>query len=138
MEGYKKALQDYGIQHSASNIIECSNDNEKNYMLLKRTLSQNCCPDGIIASVEKLTTPVYLVCNDLKLAIPNKVKVISFSNLETAVILNPALTTVTQPAFEMGKAAATILFKAIEKKGFQLKNENIVIPSQLWVRESTR
>jgi LacI family transcriptional regulator len=73
----------------------------------------------------------------LKLDIPKKIKVISFSNLETSSILNPPLTTIKQPAFEMGKAAATILFKAIEKKSFQLKSENIVIPSQLVEKEST-
>jgi LacI family transcriptional regulator len=51
--------------------------------------------------------------------------------------LNPALTTIRQPAFEMGKTAAAILFKAIEKKNFQLKTESIIIPSQLIEEEST-
>lgn len=137
MEGYKKALHDNGLKHTASDVVVCSNDNEKNYALLKKVLSRKSRPDGIIASVEKLTTPVYLACKDAGLTIPDEVKVISFSNLETAAILSPALTTVMQPAFEMGKAAAVILFKAIEKKSFQLKSDNVVIPSKLLVREST-
>lgn len=118
-------------------VIECSNDKDENYILLKKILSRKNHPDGIIASVEKLTTPVYLACKDLKLSIPKDVKVISFSNLETALILNPALTTVRQPAYEMGKTAAAMLFKAIEKKNFQLKDENIVISSRLIEKEST-
>jgi LacI family transcriptional regulator len=137
MDGYKKALCDYDINCSETDIVECCNDNAANYSILKELLAAKDRPDGIIASVEKLTTPVYLACKDLKLDIPKKIKVVSFSNLETATILSPSLTTVTQPAFEMGKAAATILFKAIEKKSFQLKNEDIVVPSQLLVREST-
>jgi LacI family transcriptional regulator len=63
--------------------------------------------------------------------------VISFSNLETAVILNPSLTTITQPAYEMGKKAAELLFKLIEKKKQQQKNEHVIIPSMLTIRAST-
>ena len=137
MEGYKKALQDHHMVYFDKDVIECSNDKDENYILLKKILSRKNHPDGIIASVEKLTTPVYLACKDLKLSIPKDVKVISFSNLETALILNPALTTVRQPAYEMGKTAAAMLFKAIEKKNFQLKDENIVISSRLIEKEST-
>jgi LacI family transcriptional regulator len=137
MEGYKKALEDHNMKYFDQDIIDCSNDTDSNYAILKKILSRKNHPDGIIASVEKLTTPVYLACKDLHLSIPKDVKVISFSNLETALILNPALTTIRQPAFEMGQTAAIMLFKAIEKKSFQLKNENIVIPSQLVEKEST-
>ncbi|MDQ6762975.1 MAG: substrate-binding domain-containing protein, partial [Bacteroidota bacterium] len=64
-------------------------------------------------------------------------KIVCFSNLETASILNPSLTTVTQPAFEMGKTAATLLFRALAKSSFNLKKESIVIPSNLVIRGST-
>jgi LacI family transcriptional regulator len=124
MEGFKKS-------------IEKNKDNTKNYEIIKKAMQRRNSPDGIIASVEKLTTPVYLVCKDLNIAIPQKLKVISFSNLETAVILNPSLTTITQPAYEMGKKAAELLFKLIEKKKQQQKNEHVIIPSTLTIREST-
>ena len=94
-------------------------------------------PDGIIASVEKLTIPVYISCKQLQLNIPRDIKIVSFSNSEAAPIMDPPLTTVTQPAYEMGKRAAIILFQAIEKKNFKMPNENIVIPSSLIVRNST-
>jgi LacI family transcriptional regulator len=87
--------------------------------------------------VEKLTTTVYLACKELKLGIPKDIKVISFTNIPTAEILNPALTTIAQPAFEMGKTAATVLFKALGKNVTSLKKESVVIPSQLITRDST-
>jgi LacI family transcriptional regulator len=66
-------------------------------------------------------------------------KVICFSNLATADFLNPPLTTITQPANEMGATAASQLFKYLEKKekGAEITNENIVIKSALTVRGST-
>jgi len=137
MKGYKKALMEFKIPFEEGNIVDCDNDYNDNYEAIKNLLDNNMRPDGIIACVEKFTTPIYLACRDLNLSIPRDVKVISFSNLEPATILNPSLTTITQPAFEIGKAAATILFKSFEKKSFKLELESIVLPSTLVVRDST-
>ena len=46
---------------------------------------------------------------------PKQLKIISFSNLPTAALLNPALSTLTQPAFSIGKEAALLLFQSIKK-----------------------
>ncbi|BAV08954.1 transcriptional regulator, LacI family [Filimonas lacunae] len=137
MEGYKKALTDNGLPVEESNILYCTNEDEADFQLIKKTLKGKKRPDGIVASVEKLTTPVYVACEELGLSIPDDVKVLSFSNLYTAPILNPALTTVTQPAFEMGQKAAEILLKCLGKKNSKLDNESIVIPSSLTIRAST-
>lgn len=137
LEGYKQALTDHHLKVKETNIIACTNDLENNHLLIKKLLLRKNRPDGIIATVEKLTTSIYLVCKELKVSIPADLKVISFSNLPSASILNPSLTTITQPAFEMGKAAATIMFKALEKPNFNLKKESMMIPSILLIRESS-
>jgi LacI family transcriptional regulator len=137
LEGYLQALNDHQIAANTDNIVLCSNDAEQNYELIKSLLQQKNKPNGIVASVEKLTTPVYMACEALGLKVPNEVKVICFSNLETAAILNPSLTTITQPAFEMGKTAATLLFRALENSAFNLSEESLMIPSSLVVRNST-
>ena len=84
-----------------------------------------------------MTTDIYLVCMELGLRIPEDLKVVSFSNDATVAILNPSLTTITQPAFEMGELAAKILFKALKKKYLVLSEESAVVRSQLFVRNST-
>lgn len=137
LDGYKKALEERKLTHSDADIIHCNEDAENNHQLIKKILGKKNHPDGFIASVEKLTTPVYRACKELHLKIPGDIKLISFTNLQTALILDPPLTTIMQPAFEMGKTAATILFKGIEKKNFDLSAEKIVLPSTLIEREST-
>ena len=138
LEGYLKALADHNVSPDEENIIECTNDAKQNYQITKKLLGQKNRPNGIIASVEKLTSPVYQVCSELKIKIPNDLKVICFSNLDTAAILNPSLTTITQPAFEMGKTAALLLFKSLKKTKLNLTKESIVIPSILIARDSTK
>ena len=137
LEGYLQALADHQLEADKKNIVLCTNDTKQNYPLIRKLLQGKNKPSGVVASVEKLTMPVYKACYALKLKIPKDVKVVCFSNLETASILNPSLTTITQPAFEMGKTAAILLFKALEKANFNLTNESLVIPSALSVRAST-
>lgn len=137
MQGYLEALDKHNIKNDKRNIIKCGTDDKSNYKKIKKLLESSNKPDGIFASVEKYALITYSVCKDLKLKIPNKLKVIGFSNLATADFLNPPLTTITQPANEMGATAALQLFKYLEKKGSEITNENIVIKSALTVRGST-
>jgi LacI family transcriptional regulator len=137
LEGYKKALADHDKKIDPAAIVLCDSNPADTYTTIKNLLKKKNRPDGIIACVEKLTTPIYLACKELELLIPRDIKVVSFTNLQAALILSPTLTTVTQPAFEMGKMAATVLFKALEKNNYNLKDETVVIPSVLNIRDST-
>ena len=136
LRGYLKALQDYQLPEDESLIINCTNDDETDLELIKNLLLEQK-PHGVFAAVERYAISTYEACNQLDISIPKDVKIISFSNLQTASLLNPSLTTITQPAFQIGKEAATILFKALEEKRYQLKHENIVFKSTLIQREST-
>ena len=138
LEGYTSALQETGSKTKKPQIFYCNGTEKENYNQVKKLLQGKNRPDGIIASVEKTAILVYLVCQELGIHIPRDLKVIAFSTLETAPILNPPLTTITQPAFDIGKTAATLLFRGIEKKNSDISTECIVLPSVLIERESTR
>lgn len=135
-DGFKDAMADAGI--ASHHIVYCANDEETDYQLIKKLLSVKNSPDGIIASVERVAIQIYLACHELKINIPAQLKVIAFSTLQTAPILNPSLTTITQPAFEIGRTAADLLFKGIEKNNFGLETRSMILPSELIERESTR
>jgi LacI family transcriptional regulator len=137
LDGCRQALAAHRLSFQENDLVLCTDKDADNREIIKRLLQRKDRPDGIIASVEKLTAGVYLACRDLKMAIPKDVKVISFSNQSTSPILNPSLTTITQPAFEMGKAAAAALFNNLKKNNQQYKPETIVVPSVLVPREST-
>lgn len=137
MQGHLDALRKHGIDIEDNLVIHGSNDVQENYAMIEQLLRGADRPQGIFASVEKLAITAYHVCRDLSLKIPDDIKIISFSNLETASLLNPSLTTITQPAYEIGKQAAAILFKALDKNKTHIDNELIVLKSTLVVRDST-
>lgn len=138
MNGYLEALKNNKIKSDPSLLISCNGEEEKNNELIRKLLKRKKRPDGIFASVEKLAIAAYEICDELKLNIPKDIKIISFSNLQTAALLNPSLTTITQPAFEIGREAAAILFKLVEKKGHNFLQEKTVLNSTLVVRNSTK
>ncbi|AYL96172.1 LacI family DNA-binding transcriptional regulator [Mucilaginibacter celer] len=133
--GYVNALKDSEILFDERLMIDTRSEQE-NVELIKNLL-QTQKPDGLIASIEELSLPCYYACRELSLKIPTDVKIISFSNLKTAGILNPSLTTIAQPAFEMGRTAAGILFKILNRKEVEL-NQTLVLDSELVVRDSTQ
>lgn len=137
MQGYQQALLDNGRACDASSIIDYSEDPAENLEQLRKAFKAAGRPDGIVATVSKMTTDIYLIAMELGLRIPDDIKVVSFSNDSTVAILNPSLTTITQPAFEMGKLAATILFKALKRKHLIWSEESTVVPSQLVIRNSS-
>ncbi|WP_235921005.1 LacI family DNA-binding transcriptional regulator [Foetidibacter luteolus] len=136
MAGYKKALEDYCIA-AGGHAILCPGSDTANLQAIEELLDHPSRPDGVIASVEKLAMPVYNACSRLGLTIPADIKLVGFCNLETAAFLNPSLTTITQPAYEMGERAAQLLFRSLEKNSFMLAEQNVVITSQLNIRAST-
>jgi LacI family transcriptional regulator len=115
----------------------CIGDLHQQHLRIREALSQPNRPDGIIASVESLGFATYQACTAVGLDIPRDIKVVAFSNMPTASLLHPSLSTIEQPAFELGKAAATALFKGIEKGYERLAEESRMIPSVLVPRGST-
>jgi LacI family transcriptional regulator len=134
--GYLKALEDNGLTFGSQLILRCGHDQEQNRKGITHLLRTGR-PDGIFAAVEQYALCAYACCRSEGLSIPGDVKIICFSNLGTADLLNPSLTTITQPAFDMGKEAALLLFRALEKKHSPLGDETIILKSVLQERDST-
>jgi LacI family transcriptional regulator len=136
MQGYLDALAKYNIPFDDNLIVDCTNSYKKNNVILKDMLKK-LQPDGVFTSVERLAFATYYACNDLNISIPGQVKVVGFSSLEIAPLLNPSLTTVTQPATKIGIEAASLLFKMLENPEAVNINEKVVLDSTLIKRKST-
>jgi len=137
MQGYVDALAQYGLAFDEKYVVDCSNSYDENEVIIRRVLKE-LKPDGIFASVERLAFASYYACYELKRRIPEDVKVIGFSSLEIAPLLNPSLTTVTQPATEIGGQAAQILFDMLEDQQKPNTIKEVVLKSRLFARNSTR
>jgi LacI family transcriptional regulator len=137
LAGYRQALQDSDLPFQPELVVDCTHSDEQNFQLTLDVLQKHAHTDGIICTAEGLTLSVYQACHELRRSIPADIKVICFSNSRSAAILNPPLTTVVQPAFETGQAAANLLFKSLKNKSAVSAADSQVLPSKLVVRQST-
>jgi len=136
MQGYIDALAKHKIAFDENLIVDCSNSYEENSVIVKQALLE-LKPDGIFASVERLAFATYYACYDLGIKIPDDVKVISFSSLEIAPLLNPSLTTITQPATEIGEEAAKLLFRILDNDADKNRSDELILESKIIARNST-
>jgi LacI family transcriptional regulator len=136
MQGYLDALEKYNIPFDDHLIVDCTNSYKRNNVILK-DMFRKLKPDGVFTSVERLAFATYYACYDMNISIPQEVKVVGFSSLEIAPLLNPSLTTVTQPATQIGIEAASLLFKMLEHPERVNINEKIILDSKLIKRNST-
>lgn len=137
LAGYQKALTDANLPFLPDLVMIGSNDVAHNQALVTALLQRPDRPDGIVASVEKMAIVTYQVCETLSISIPGQLKVIGFSNLETAPLLNPPLSTITQPAFAMGHAAAMVLFTLLDRNSVGVGPASQTLASVLIARTST-
>jgi LacI family transcriptional regulator len=134
-QGFLDAILKYGVNEENYFIIEFSNDEHTDLEIIKELLI-NSKPDGILSSVEKLAITTYHACQELNINIPKDVKIISYSNLVTASLLSPPLSTISQPAFEIGAEVCQALIRKIEGKSF-LYDDMVILSSELIERESS-
>lgn len=136
MDGYLNALRKHGIASDERLIVDTYNETEKSLRDIEN-LILHMRPDGIFAAVERLAISTLRACRAHQIRIPEDLKLICFSCLDIADILNPPLSVVKQPAFEMGKRAAECLLDLLAAKRQSEKKELIILPSELIYQASS-
>jgi len=143
LNGYKQALLDNGIEFRPDFLKSCDYTDaatlgEDLEAAISYYMNMDNRPDAIFTATDQITTKCLAVLNKLKYNIPEDIAVIGFTNTDLAEALNPSLSTVHQPAFEIGQLAAEKLIELVEYKHREVEYETIVLPTQINVRNSTR
>ena len=93
-------------------------------------------PDAIFAVNDRKAIGSMFALKRKNIAIGKEIGVIGFTNDPASTIISPTLTTIAEPAYEIGSKSCELLLKHINKKN--VVYEEVIIPGKLIVRESTR
>jgi LacI family transcriptional regulator len=140
-QGYKDALHDYGMSFDAALVIGENQDVHSFYTLTKTMLNKGDIPDAIFAASDARAIVIMRAVYDAGYRVPDDISIIGFDNVDIATLVEPPLTTVAQPLYEIGVRAAERLIYQIqykEKHGVLEKPEIQVADTSLVVRKSTR
>ena len=139
-EGYGKALIEAGIPKKDSYIKYCEHGGmirEEIETVIDDLLFLNNPPDAIFTASDRITIGSFSALKRRGIDVPGRMAIAGFSNFSAPELFCPSLTTVKQPAFNMGKTAAELLIELIESRKPLLKPERIVLPTELIIRDSS-
>lgn len=137
LEGYQAALRDYGYPIIPTHIVQTEFNPESAYRAADQLLNSSPSPDAILAFSDQFAYTLYRRARELGIQIPQDLSLIGFNNEPATALLSPALSSVAQPAFEMGKRAAEILFQQIQHPTDYYRAQTVVLQSKLILRGST-
>lgn len=140
LAGYQKALEDNGISTNEAYIKYCMHGGKDLHEIegaLNELLELKDKPDAIFTASDRITTTTLQLLHKLKIRIPGEIALVGFTNTQLADVLNPSLSSIYQPGFEIGKKAVEMLISIIESKRPVTEFETTVLPTQLFVRGSS-
>jgi len=98
-------------------------------------IKKNTLPDAIFAVNDPVAIGAFQRIKEAGYRIPNDIAIMGFSNNKITNLMDPPITTVDQPSFEMGRNAAKILIQIIEDG--MTKPCHLVLGTKLIIRGST-
>jgi len=140
LAGYKAALQDNNVQVDESLIKFCQHGGmlpEETTAVMKELLDGGNIPDAIFTTADKLTTGCLRFLKERSIRVPGEMGLMGFSNTDLTELLDPPLSIIRQPAFEMGKVSADLLLKVVESKRLVTEFETRALHTEIIVRGST-
>lgn len=138
-EGFQAALKVYGVPFSKSQLFVCTVndaaygedglDEFENGRVLAQMFAESGCKATAIAAINDITAfGVISWLAENRIRVPEDVSVIGFDNISISTMINPPLTTVNQPSYEMGRLAARMLIDKIDQ-GVKMSSRVLLQPS---------
>ncbi len=138
LAGYRAALEKYGLEFDENLIRYGTFGPDEVGPMVDELMALDPIPDAFFTASDRLAVGCLKALHQRHLAIPDDVSLIGFTNLNVADLLAPSLSTVVQPAQEIGQVAAERLIDLIENKQRAQPINTVKIPTELIVRASTR
>lgn len=134
--GYKKALLEKGISFDEGLVKTVPGINmEEAYNAVKRILAKKVDFTAIFCFADYLAMGAMKAIHGAGLRIPDDIAVVGYDDVEVASILEPPLTTIYTPKYQLGKKAVEILLDHLLGKKHRTLQQVVVKP-KLVVRES--
>ena len=134
MDGYRRALTEAGIAIDEELICEGHFDGNSGVMAIQNLLNKSKSFSAIFAANDMMAFGARLALHRRGLRVPDDISIIGFDDQAEAAFVTPPLTTVRQPAQEMGQAAADALVNLIGGRDYDMPS----LLTKIVVRESTK
>lgn len=137
--GFEAALHQAGMSVNSQYLLPCfTGTMEEGHQCMQRLLSLQEPPDGLFAHNDMAAYGAMKAIKEAGLSIPKDIAVVGFSNWRFSSLIEPQLTTVSQPGIEMGRVAARILIQELANGMEEHEPIREVLKTEFIVRNSSK
>ncbi len=133
-QGYVMAFREFGLTVDERYICHAENLHADGYKYSQQLLQLKPQPTAIFVADDLMVIGAYRAIKEAKLVIPDDIAVVGFNDDAFTNLLDPPLTTIRIPIYEMGKAAAETIIAVLN--GDQVIPPQRILSSELLIRDS--
>ena len=133
LAGYREAFAGAGIDPDSVPVLPGDYRQTSGRELAARVLTSEDRPTALICANDLMAIGAMEYCRTAGLRVPQDVSIVGFDDLPLSALLTPRLTSVRQPAHDMGFRAASALFDLLENGESGAIG---VLPATVQVRDS--
>lgn len=137
LKGYKDALKLGNRPYNEEFVVYGGLDDTDGVVGFQKLLSLEILPDAVFAVNDPVATGAFITIKEHGLKIPDDIALVGFSNTNVSSLLDPPLTTVEQPTYEIGKTAAQLLLEQIHNNEENFVPQFEILKTHLIIRGST-
>lgn len=134
LKGYRQALANSGIPIVEEYIQEGDFNVRSGYELTRKLLSMEHRPTAIFTANDEMAVGAVRAARQLGLEVPGQLSVVGFDDIPLSTLVEPPLTTICQPKYQIGAQSMNMLLDLIE--GREEARKQVVLPFQLIRRSS--
>jgi len=137
LAGYKAALMERGLPFTEDMVIRNNLSQEAGYAVAEQILQMEQRPDGVFVANDNCAVGCMMGLKKKGIAIPRDIAFAGFNNDPVSTVIEPNLTTINYPGYEMGEVAARHLINHLNGAAPITANNTILLRSELIIRGSS-
>jgi LacI family transcriptional regulator len=134
--GYERALADVGVDLHGELVRYGGFGLAGGYRMAKEVLAATPRPTAMFAANNFIAFGAIRALREAGLQVPDDMSLVCFDDLPEEWLIDPFLTVVDQPAYDMGRQAAELLFERLDAAAPSASRQ-IIMPGEFIVRRST-
>lgn len=137
LKGYQQALADHQLLYHEEMVIVRGLSEEASLDAAEQILKMSPLPDGIFITNDFCAAICMQALKDAGLHIPEDIAIVGFNNDVISKVVEPKLTTIDYPGFEIGEIVARNLVNHLQGHSNINLTNTIIVNSELIVRQSS-
>ena len=137
LDGYQQALADNKIKFNEKNIIISNLSMEAGSTAKEAIMQMKTLPDGVFVANDNCAVGCMLALKQAGVHIPEDIAFVGFNNDSVSKVIEPNLTTINYPGYEMGEVATRNLINHLNGEAVMNITSTIILRSEIIIRESS-